>query len=151
MIQSSATLLVGSSWLTPTGVKAEETWVESYGTDPNHPIVVIGAGGKVGKLCTSILSSSKLQRYTRAVTRTGRAILSPSSTLVTYTSGDVTQYDSIQNAIQGASGVIFAASASGKKKGGDPAHVDYLGLYNTAKACLECGVPKLVGVFFFNC
>jgi len=33
-----------------------------------------------------------------------------------------------------------------KKKGGDPEHVDYLGLYNTAKACLECGVPKLVVV-----
>lgn len=41
-----------------------------------------------------------------------------------------------------ATGVVFAPSASGKKKGGDPAHdVDYLGVYKTANACLECGVP----------
>jgi uncharacterized protein YbjT (DUF2867 family) len=65
--------------------------------------------------------------------------------VVSYGAGDVSKYESIRNAIKGASGVIFAASASGKKKGGDPAHVDYLGVYNTAKACLEFGVPKLVG------
>jgi uncharacterized protein YbjT (DUF2867 family) len=65
--------------------------------------------------------------------------------VVSFGTGDVTKYESIKNAIKGASGVIFAASASGKKKGGDPAHVDYLGVYNTAKACLECRVPKLVG------
>ncbi len=69
------------------------------------------------------------------------------SSYVSYAPGDVTNYDSIKAAIEGASGVIFAASASGKNKGGDPAHVDYLGVYNTAKACLECGVPKLAGMF----
>lgn len=82
--------------------------------------------------------------YTRAVTRSGQ-ILEDSSPVVSYGIGDVTRYESIKNAVKGASGVIFAASASGKEKGGDPAHVDYLGVYNTAKACLECRVPKLVG------
>jgi uncharacterized protein YbjT (DUF2867 family) len=98
---------------------------------------------QVGKLCTKILVKKK-RLYTRAVTRSGKQVLGNDS-FVTYETGDVRSYDSIKQAINGASGVIFAASASGKKKGGDPAHVDYLGVYNTAKACLECGVPKLVG------
>ena len=71
-------------------------------------------------------------------------ILDTPSKFVTYGSGDVTNSASIMNAVKGASGVIFAASSSGKKKGGDPAHVDYLGVYNTARACLDCEVPKLV-------
>jgi len=60
---------------------------------------------------------------------------------------EITKYDVIKASLQGCSAAIFAASASGKKKGGDPAHVDdYLGLYNTAKACLELGIDKLVVV-----
>lgn len=123
-------------------VSAQEASSAGIGTDPDHPIVLIGAGGRVGSIMTRILDKKKL--YTRAVTRSGKSVLSSPSSYVTYGAGDVTKYDSIKEAINGASGVIFAASASGKKKGGDPAHVDYLGLYNTAKACLECDVPKLV-------
>ena len=76
---------------------------------------------------------------------TAAAIPSQPSNLVTYDSGDVTKYEQLKSTISGASAVIFAASASGKKNGGDPAHVDYLGLYNTAKACIESKVPKLIG------
>jgi nucleoside-diphosphate-sugar epimerase len=100
---------------------------------------------QVGKYCTQILNDKKL--YTRACTRSGKDVLGSPSQYVSYAPGDVTNYDQLKEAIKGASGVIFAASASGKKKGGDPAHVDYLGVYNTAKACLECGVPKLAGTF----
>lgn len=89
--------------------------------------------------------------YTRAVTRSGRQTIDATTSYVSYASGDVTNYESIKAAIDGASGVIFAASASGKNKGGDPAHVDYLGVYNTAKACLECGVPKLAGTTSVVC
>jgi len=101
-----------------------------------------GAGGKVGKLCTQILAKKGL--YTRAVTRDGRSTLGEDSSYVTYAAGDVTKYDTLKEAVKSASGVIFAASASGKSKGGDPAHVDYLGAYNAAKACLESNVPKFV-------
>eukprot|EP00559_Dactyliosolen_fragilissimus_P000906 CAMPEP_0184855722 /NCGR_PEP_ID=MMETSP0580-20130426/865_1 /TAXON_ID=1118495 /ORGANISM="Dactyliosolen fragilissimus" /LENGTH=399 /DNA_ID=CAMNT_0027350297 /DNA_START=38 /DNA_END=1237 /DNA_ORIENTATION=- len=114
------------------------------GTDASHPIAVIGAGGKVGSICTKILNRKNL--YSTAITRSGRKTLEDDSQYVGYGSGDVTSYESIKKVVDGSSGVIFAASASGKKKGGDPAHVDYLGLYNTAKACIECGVPKLVVV-----
>ena len=84
-------------------------------------------------LCTEILNTQGL--YTRAITRSGRKTLDDESKFVSYASGDVTNYDAIKKAVDGSSGVIFAASASGKKKGGDPEHVDYLGLYNTAKVC----------------
>jgi uncharacterized protein YbjT (DUF2867 family) len=97
----------------------------------------------VGKLCTKILSQNGY--YVRCVTRSGRTVLDKDDTgRVSYAAGDVTSAESVLATIRGASGVIFAASASGKKKGGDPAHVDYLGVYNTARACLASDVPKLV-------
>ena len=123
------------------------------GSTADHPIVVIGAGGKTGLLCVAILSQ-QYGRHVRCVTRSGRTVpipklnpsndayesqentLSPSSNpLVTFVAGDVTQYNDMVDAVRGASGVIFAASASAQQ-GSDPAHVDFLGLYYTARACL---------------
>lgn len=60
----------------------------------------------------------------KAVTRSGRSVLDEDNKFVTYGAGDVTKPDSLKSAVAGASGVIFAASAS--KNGGDAAHVDYL-------------------------
>ncbi|GAX17092.1 hypothetical protein FisN_5Hh478 [Fistulifera solaris] len=114
------------------------------GSSPDSPIVVLGAGGKVGKLCTEILANKGL--YVRATTRSGRSILEKESPFVSYAQADVTQLESLENSVKGASGVIFAASASGKKKGGEPVAVDYLGVYNAAKACLDQKVSKLVVV-----
>ena len=79
---------------------------------------VLRAGGKVGKLATEILSSKGL--YVRATTRSGRQILESDSKFVAYAPCDVTNDDSLKSALVGASGCIFAASASGKKKGGEP-------------------------------
>lgn len=118
---------------------------DSPGSSPQHPIVVLGGGGKTGKLCTELLANQGL--YVRCVTRSGRNVLDDDEkrqTTVSYAAGDVTKYESIKSAVKGASGVIFLASASGKNQGSDPAHVDYLGVYHTAKACLEHQVPKLV-------
>jgi len=136
-------LAAASALLLPNVALAEDS---SIGSSKDHPIVVLGAGGKVGKLCTQILADSG--KYVSATTRSGRDVFdgSSASPYVTFASADVTKLDSLEAALKGASGVIFAASASGKKKGGDPAHVDYLGVYNTAKACLAAGVPKLAVV-----
>jgi len=130
------------SLFNPSIVLAEGAENGGIGSDPSKPIAIIGAGGKCGTLCTDILS--KKQLYSRAITRSGRQILDKESNFVSYASGDVTNYEALKKVIENSSGVIFAASASGKKKGGDPEHVDYLGLYNTARACIECNVPKLV-------
>jgi uncharacterized protein YbjT (DUF2867 family) len=114
----------------------------SIGASPERPIVILGAGGKCGKLCTQILADKKL--YVRAATRDGRQVLGADSPYVTYGVCDVTNFQSLNEAVSRSSGVIFAASASGKAKGGVPREVDYMGAANTAKACLQQKVPKLV-------
>ncbi|KAL3904750.1 MAG: hypothetical protein SGARI_004778 [Bacillariaceae sp.] len=91
---------------------------DSFGSSPDSPIVVLGAGGKVGKLATEILANKGL--YVRATTRSGRQVLESDSKFVAYTPCDVTNDESLKSALAGASGCIFAASASGKKKGGEP-------------------------------
>eukprot|EP00980_Cylindrotheca_fusiformis_P008145 scaffold1727_cov133-Cylindrotheca_fusiformis.AAC.48 len=114
----------------------------SIGASRGHPVVVLGAGGKTGKRCTQLLADKKL--FVRAATRDGRQVLDVESPYVTYSVCDVTNIQSLNEAVAGASGVIFAASASGKAKGGVPREVDYMGAANTAIACLKHGVPKLV-------
>ena len=91
---------------------------DSFGSSPDSPIVVLGAGGKVGKLATEILANKGF--YVRATTRSGRQVLESDSKFVAYAPCDVTSDDSLKSALAGASGCIFAASASGKKKGGEP-------------------------------
>lgn len=133
----STGLAFGSALWPATALAAE-----GMGSSASAPIVVLGAGGKVGKICVDLLAQSG--RYVKAVTRSGQPVLDDAaSPYVLYAAGDVTSAESVKNAVQGASGVIFTASASGKSKGGDPAHVDYLGVYNTAQACLAAKVPKL--------
>mmetsp|Transcript_6170 Transcript_6170/g.15487 ORF Transcript_6170/g.15487 Transcript_6170/m.15487 type:complete len:418 (-) Transcript_6170:2047-3300(-) len=122
---------------TPAGAAAS-----SIGTSPDSPIVVLGGGGKVGKLCTQILASKGL--YVRCTTRSGRQVLDGESQYVSYAPCDVTSDTSLAETLKGSSGCIFAASSSGKKKGGDPIDVDYVGGYKTAQACLAAKVPKLV-------
>lgn len=137
--RNSAFLLVTTLLETPEAVAAD---VIAMGTDAKHPIVILGAGGKCGKLCTKILSEKGL--YVRATTRDGRTVLPEESSFVTNMACDITDEQMVKQAISGASGVIFAASASGKAKGGVPRDVDYIGAKNTAAACILQKVPKLV-------
>lgn len=115
-------------------------------TSPQRPIVVIGAGGKTGRIITKFLADQ--EHYVRAVVRRRRTLdnLSKASEpYISYSVGDVTCYDSILSILKlGAAGVIWAATSSGVKQGGgDAVDVDYKGAYFTAKACLACNVPKL--------
>jgi hypothetical protein len=100
----------------PNSAAAADT--SSIGSSSDSPIVVLGAGGKVGKLATQILANKGL--YVRATTRSGRQVLDEESKFVANAPCDVTNDDSLKSALAGASGCIFAASASGKKKGGEP-------------------------------
>lgn len=138
---SAYSLFIGSIFSNKEPAVAGETST-SIGSSPEKPIVVLGGGGKVGKLCTQILTDKGL--YVRSTTRLGRQVLDKESSFVTYAPCDVTKDVSLKEALAGASGVIFAASASGKKNGGEPVDVDYVGAYKTAKTCLEQRVPKMV-------
>lgn len=124
---------------TPPLALAAEEGVGGLGSSPANPIAVIGAGGRCGLYCVNILAEKGL--YVRAVTRSGRQVLDSENKFVSYAAGDVTKADSISKALENCSGAIFAASAS--KNGGDAAHVDYLGVANTADACISQKVQKL--------
>ncbi|CAJ1951842.1 unnamed protein product [Cylindrotheca closterium] len=132
-----STMLLGSPL-----AEAATDGAAGIGADPKHPVVILGAGGQCGKLCTQILISKGL--YVLATTRDGRAVLKEDSPFVTYASCDITKETVVNQALSGASGVIFAASASGKAKGGVARDVDYIGAMNTATACIQQKVPKLV-------
>ncbi|KAL3929610.1 MAG: hypothetical protein SGBAC_012132 [Bacillariaceae sp.] len=138
----NSALLLSTMFLGSPKAEAATDAAGSIGMDPKHPIVILGAGGKCGKLCTKILANKGL--YVLATTRDGRVVLEEDSPFVTYASCDLKQETTVNQALSGASGVIFAASASGKKKGGVPRDVDYIGAMNTATACIQQKVPKLV-------
>ncbi len=138
----SQLLTVGLSTQIITPFLVQAATMEIIGSSQDKPIVVLGAGGRVGKLCVEILASRGL--YVCATTRSGRRVIDNGSSYVSYAPADVTKYESVSNALKGASGCIFAASASGKNAGGEPPAVEYLGAYNTGKACLANNVAKLV-------
>jgi len=103
------------------------------------PIVVLGAGGRTGRQCVrAVLDRGQL---VVATSRTGELDLaaSPQCKIV---AADVTRPETLRGALAGARGVIFAASQS--KGGGSANAVDNEGLVNTAKACIEAGVKRLV-------
>eukprot|EP00597_Dinobryon_sp_UTEXLB2267_P004033 CAMPEP_0170076872 /NCGR_PEP_ID=MMETSP0019_2-20121128/13804_1 /TAXON_ID=98059 /ORGANISM="Dinobryon sp., Strain UTEXLB2267" /LENGTH=332 /DNA_ID=CAMNT_0010288865 /DNA_START=123 /DNA_END=1121 /DNA_ORIENTATION=+ len=122
---------------------------KAFATD--GPIVVVGSGGKTGKLIVEYLAKSG-----RTVRPTAREVTTKSASLFEslpkdndnktlvepIVSADVTQLASLLNALKGASAVVFAASAS--RKGGSAQAVDYLGVENIAKACVELKIPRLV-------
>jgi nucleoside-diphosphate-sugar epimerase len=90
------------------------------------PVVVIGSGGKTGKLIVESLS------------KRGVSVRPSSRSEGT----DVTKIETLAAAIEGASSVIFAASAS--RKGGSAQQVDFLGVQNVAKECVRLKIPRLV-------
>jgi uncharacterized protein YbjT (DUF2867 family) len=102
---------------------------------PSGPVVVLGAGGKTGALIVSALAKRGVPL--RPTSRSGGDVKGVSTV-----AADVTRIDTLEAALNGASAVIFAASAS--SKGGNAEKVDYLGVQNVAKECVRLKVPKLV-------
>jgi len=106
------------------------------------PIVVLGGGGKTGKLIVELLAKSGY-RVVPAVRDMSKAVPQQlGSTADGPLLVDVTRMETIGPAIAGASVVIFAASAS--RKGGNAKQVDYNGVENVAKECVRLKIPRLV-------
>lgn len=106
------------------------------------PVCVIGASGKTGKECVKYLAAKGA--LVKAITRSGTKEIEGidgTSSLISFEAGDVTKPETLAS-IQGASAVIFAASAS--KGGGNAKAVDYEGLVNCAQKCLEYNISRLV-------
>ena len=105
------------------------------------PVVVLGSNGQTGKLIVNLLSKAEIA-VQPTFARTPPADAPKGSTILEAKVADVTNPESLSEAVKGASAVIFASSAS--KKGGNAEKVDYLGVKNTADACLKEKVPRLV-------
>ncbi|KAG5191157.1 NADH(P)-binding-domain-containing protein [Tribonema minus] len=105
-------------------------------------VTVLGANGKTGTECVKQLLAKGIA--CTATSRSGslKSEFEDPSALLTAAAVDVTNLSSVSAAVKGAKGVIFAASAS--KGGGNAEAVDYKGVVNAAKACLENNVPRLV-------
>lgn len=108
--------------------------------DGGGPVVVIGANGRTGYQCVKALQKRSIP--VRACTRTGQYRDGNSLKGVESLRCDVTDVSTIAPIVKGASGVIFAASAS--KEGGTPAVVDNAGLVAVANACIDAKVKQLV-------
>mmetsp|Transcript_100312 Transcript_100312/g.259418 ORF Transcript_100312/g.259418 Transcript_100312/m.259418 type:complete len:353 (+) Transcript_100312:45-1103(+) len=120
--REAALMLIGFS-----GLAAPSTPLPASAIDGSGPIVILGAGGRTGRLCAEILRTAS-----RSVKAFGRADVDVVKASV----------EDIAAAVQGADAVIFAASASAK--GGDSKEVDEQGAIKAAKACVLAGIPKYV-------
>ncbi|CBN74033.1 conserved unknown protein [Ectocarpus siliculosus] len=110
-------------------------------------VTVLGAGGKTGRECVEYLASkgTGVRAVARSLTnKEGEPLAFTTTKGITMETADVTVPSSLPGVIKGASAVIFASSAS--KQGGSAKAVDYEGVVNVAKACLEAKVPRLVVV-----
>lgn len=109
---------------------------------PSGPIVIIGSGGKTGKLTIQMLS--KMGIAVRPTNREGKPnkAFANLASVESMAAADVTKIATLEGALVGASAVIFAASASGK--GGNGKQVDNQGVVNVAAECIRLKVPKLV-------
>lgn len=114
-----------------------------------RPVVVVGAGGKLGK--EVVLSLLRKGGY--GVRATARGELStdalgsadfPADDVDVLTGVDVTKPETLKEALAGAGAVIVCTSAS--SKGGQADAVDCLGVENVGKAAIEAGVERLVVV-----
>ena len=97
-------------------------------------VVVLGSNGKTGQKVVELLSKSGVS--VRATNRKGVASDAfDSIKLESFAAADVTKPETLDNAVMGASCVVFAASAS--SKGGNAKQVDFKGVENAAGKLLE--------------
>ena len=111
--------------------------------DSNFKIVVLGSSGKTGKKVIEILGSKGYNvRPTYRDVTNKEGLFNTFSSVEKPTIADVTKIETLESAIQGASTVVFAASAS--NKGGNAQQVDFKGVENVAKECIRLKIPRLI-------
>ncbi|CAM9712848.1 unnamed protein product [Chrysoparadoxa australica] len=109
------------------------------------PIAVLGANGSTGILCVAGLIARG--KPVRAITRSGaltKDLPDKNEALLSVVEGDVSKPELLKKSLEGSGGVIFASSANFIKGTSTTVDVDNIGVINTAKACVELGIPQLV-------
>lgn len=131
----AAVVLSGGFWCVPTPVIAA----------PEGSIVVLGSNGKTGDQIVRILSEKgyAVQPTAYSLDKAANKIQSAApSNVYPVIRADVTDPSSLSEALKNARAVVFAASAS--RGGGSAEKVDYIGVDNVAKACIQLQIPRLV-------
>ena len=114
------------------------TSVQAAPAPSDKTVVVLGGAGKTA----SLIIDKALKEGVCNIVPTFRGSPRDYGAGIVSKQADVTQLSSIGAAIEGASAVIFAASAS--SKGGNAKAVDFEGVRNVALECVRLKVPRLV-------
>jgi len=117
-------------------------------------VVVIGGCGYTGSDCVrTLINDYKIP--TRIVSRNPFQLDNISNpSLIDYKYGDITIPSSLPNVIRDAKAIIFSVNARKRfKKDNEVSQtytdVNYLGLINVAKICIEYKIPKLIVISAF--
>ena len=120
----------------------------------DKPIVVIGGCGYTGSDCVRTLINDR-KIYTRIISRNPFILENITDTnLIDYKYGDITIPSTLSNNIKDARAVIFSVNARKRIKNDNYisqtyADVNYNGLINVAKICIENEIPKLIVISAF--
>jgi len=139
--------LVNGFGVAGLGILPADLWGTRAAIAAVGAIVVLGANSKTGEQCVK----AALQRGNRVIATSRIGALSDPAACsedCQVQAADVTKPETLNAAITGARGVIFAASQSKDLKDLDTARlqaaVDNEGLFNTARACVDAKVKRLV-------
>ena len=137
---------------------ADETTNINRTVPNNKSVIVLGANGGTGRECVSAVLASGRSCY--ATTRSGAfnfdndesgSLLRSSNPKLFQAQADVTDLDGLMSLVDkinsspredSVGAIIFAASASAK--GNNAKDVDYQGVINAAKICIQKNIPRLV-------
>ena len=126
----------------------------------NKSVIILGANGGTGRECVSAVLASGRSCY--ATTRNGMfnfdddesgSLLRSSNPKLFQAQADVTDLNGLMSLVEkvnnnpledSVGAIIFAASASAK--GNNAGDVDYQGVINAAKICIQKNIPRLVVV-----
>lgn len=134
-ITSLSAVQVGSTLIRSNGAAT------SRELQASTKIAVIGAGGATGLECVRRLLAQG--KSVRCVVRDPQKYAGRFGS-AEVVQGSVTDEASMEAALEGTSGVIFAASASSPFGPGGPSEVDYMGVGKVAQAAKANGVNKFV-------
>ena len=146
--RKDAISLISSVSLSQLSQISQLSQLSSYDTS-EKPIVVIGGCGYTGSDCVRTLVNDR-KIPTRVVSRNPFQLENISyPALIDYKYGDVTIPSTLPNVIKDAKAIIFSVNSRKRIKTDSdiiqtPVDVNYNGLINVAKVCIEHKIPRLI-------
>ena len=153
--RKDAISLISSVSLSQLSQISQLSQLSSYDTS-QKPIVVIGGCGYTGSDCVRTLVNDR-KIPTRVVSRNPFQLENISyPALIDYKYGDVTIPSTLPNVIKDAKAIIYSVNSRKRIKTDSdiiqtPVDVNYNGLINVAKVCIEHKIPRLIVLCGLKC